>query len=91
MRKNRQKTEIIVNYFRKRVNHFSESSQLISEREVNQIRTGRQVLKTRLRKSQPYSGKDITYHAYHVSFQKINKCIKYSIKIFILYNKYYII
>ena len=36
-----------VNFFRKRVNHFSESSQLISEREVNQIRTGRQVLKNK--------------------------------------------
>ena len=43
----------------KRVKLSSESSQLISGEAVNKIRMGRQVLKTRPKGSQPYSGKDI--------------------------------
>ena len=46
---------------RKRVNLSSESSQLISGEAVNKIRMGRQVLKTRPKRSQPYSGKDTSY------------------------------
>ena len=45
---------------RKRVNLSSESSQLYLDETVNQIRMDKQVLKKRPKKSQPFSGKDIS-------------------------------
>ena len=74
---------------RKRVNLSSESSQLISYETVNQIRTGRQVLNTRPKGSQPYSGKGkektrisynlTTLQPYKVRFHIEERNINYNI------------
>ncbi len=54
----------------KKVNLSSESGQLYSDEAVNQIRMGKQVLKTRLKKSQPYLGKD-TKCSQHSQFSQL--------------------